>query len=98
MNDVSNIFWITCAGVSGAFIGMSRKKCQWTVLQRFSYLFSGSLVAFWLSPFICKQFSLPEPEEVSVIAFLCGLFWTELISRLKKTISQIIDNLKAIKK
>jgi hypothetical protein len=83
------MLWVIAAGFSGAFIGMNKRKNTRTFLQRVIYLFSGSLVEFWLSPFLCKQFNFFDPEELSAVAFMSGLFWSGIVYRLRKIIDTI---------
>ncbi|EFR2684447.1 hypothetical protein KCK33_003522 [Salmonella enterica] len=98
MSDINNMFLVFLAGASGAFIGITNKRINWTLLQRITYFISGCLVAFWISPFICKQLNMLESEEISVVAFASGLFWYGLVSRLRKLIDNVITNARAAHK
>lgn len=89
MNNLYSMLWIAAAGISGAFIGMTRRDAYRTPLQRFVYLLSGLLVAFWLSPLLCKKLNLYEPEEISAVAFASGVFWSSILSHIGKLINSL---------
>ena len=87
MYSLKNLLWLAAAGCSGAFIGMTSSPTPRTPWQRLVFLLSGLLVAFWLTPFLCKQFNLYHPEEISAMAFTSGAFWSNIVSRIGQIIS-----------
>ena len=87
MYTVKYLLWLAAAGVSGAFIGMISSQIQRTLWQRIIFILSGLLVAFWLTPYLCKQFNLSNPEDISAMAFASGAFWSSIITRTGQVIS-----------
>lgn len=87
MYTLKHLLWLAAAGFSGAFIGMASSQTERTLWQRLVFLLSGLLVAFWLTPFLCKQFNLSNPEEISAMAFSSGAFWSSIITRIGQIIS-----------
>lgn len=87
MYTLKYLLWLAAAGISGAFIGMTSSPTTRTPWQRLVFLLSGLLVAFWLTPFLCKQFNLSNPEEISAMAFSSGAFWSSIITRIGQVIS-----------
>ncbi|MCS5452515.1 hypothetical protein ACJVQT_22895 [Enterobacter huaxiensis] len=87
MDHVKHLLWLAAAGVSGAFIGLSMHPEQRTPWQRAIYLVSGLLVAFWLSPILCKYFNLSAPEEISAVAFSAGAFWSSIVTKIGQIIT-----------
>lgn len=88
MDGLKHFLWLAAAGLSGAYIGMMMKPIQLTARHKMAYLVSGLLVAFWLTPVLCKYFNLVTPEEISGVAFISGAFWSSIMDKVK----QKIDN------
>lgn len=89
MDTIKQALWLIAAGVSGAIIGMSVHPQERTTWQRVVFVVSGVLVAFWLTPVICKYFGMTSPEEVSAIAFAAGAFWSSIITKLGQIIEAV---------
>lgn len=89
MDNLKHWLWLASAGLSGAFIGMSVHPKERTIWQRAVFIVSGVLVAFWLTPFICKYFGMTGPEEVSAIAFASGAFWSSIVNKVGEVIEVI---------
>lgn len=87
MYTLKYLLWLAAAGISGAFIGMTSSPTARTPWQRLVFLLSGLLVAFWLTPFLSKQFNLSNPEEISAMAFSSGAFWSSIVTRIGQIIS-----------
>jgi hypothetical protein len=85
--NLKHLLWLAAAGISGAFIGMTSSPAERTPWQRLVFLLSGLLVAFWLTPFLCKQFNLSNPEEISAMAFSSGAFWSSIVTRIGQLIN-----------
>ncbi|HCI6749376.1 TPA: hypothetical protein NPP60_005046 [Klebsiella variicola subsp. variicola] len=82
MDSLKQLLWLAAAGLSGAFIGLTMHPAERTPFQRFAFIISGLLVAFWLSPVICRYFGLMEPEEISAVAFAAGAFWSSIVDKV----------------
>lgn len=89
MENIKHLIWLAAAGVSGAFIGLTMHPAERTRFQTWAFMISGLLVAFWLSPFICKYFSLSEPEEISAVAFAAGAFWSSIVEKLGTVVEAV---------
>ncbi|MCS5737134.1 hypothetical protein N1032_25740 [Herbiconiux sp. CPCC 203386] len=86
MDSIKHMILLACAGVSGAIIGLSIHPNERTPLQRFMFILSGLLVAFWLTPFICRYFGLTAPEEISAVAFAAGAFWSSIVDKVGQVV------------
>lgn len=98
MNEIKHLIWLASAGVSGAIIGLSIHPSERTPIQRFVFVLSGLLVAFWLTPFICRYFGLDAPEEVSAVAFAAGAFWSSIVDKLGQVVQNLPGIFKGMKK
>lgn len=81
MDGLKHYLLLAAAGLSGAFIGLTMHPGERTPFQRLAFIVSGLLVAFWLSPVICRYFGLTSPEEISAVAFVAGAFWSSIVDK-----------------
>lgn len=98
MEGLKHLIWLAAAGVSGAIIGLSIHPGERTPFQRFAFVLSGLLVAFWLTPFICRYFGLVAAEEISAVAFAAGAFWSSIIDKLGQLVKGLSFGFKGLKK
>lgn len=93
MEGLKEMLWLAAAGVSGAIIGLSMHPAKRSVLQRFVFVLSGLLVAFWLTPIICRYFGLAAAEEISAVAFAAGAFWSSIVDKAGKILETVLTAL-----
>ncbi|VGQ11842.1 hypothetical protein SB5439_05002 [Klebsiella variicola] len=86
MDSLKQLLWLAAAGLSGAFIGLTMHPGERTRFQRLAFLCSGLLVAFWLTPVICRYFGLLEAEEIAAVAFAAGAFWSSIVDKMGQII------------
>lgn len=84
MESLKQLLWLAAAGISGAFIGLSMHPSERSKLQIFMFLLSGLLVAFWLTPILCKFMGLTATEEITAVAFGAGAFWSSVVEKFAK--------------
>lgn len=82
-HSLKHLIWLACAGLSGSFVGWRffRPKKKATLADSASYLVSGLLVAFFLTPFVCKWFHVTELEDMRTVAFFTGVFWSKILDK-----------------
>lgn len=83
-SNVKNLLWLAGAGMGGSFVGwriFKPKKKPRTLGENVGYLISGLLVAFFLTPFVCKWFHVSDTEDMKTVAFFTGIFWSKILDR-----------------
>jgi hypothetical protein len=81
------LVWMAFAGLSGSFVGMRlRKKKAHTLSDNAQYMLSGLLVAFFITPMVCKWFHVTDPEDIRAITFITGVFWPKILERFRQDI------------
>ena len=81
------LLWMAFAGLSGSFVGSRiRKKKALTLSDNIQYMLSGLLVAFFITPMVCKWFHVTDFEDVRALTFLTGVFWPKILERFRQDI------------
>lgn len=82
--------WLLLAGLSGGFIGQFTSSEPLTQKQRLGFILSGMMTALFIVPWAAGYFGVSKTEATSVLAFVAGVYWKQIIIEAGKFIESKI--------